>query len=598
MSLNSFIPKEYQVHQLKESLIVQNYKSASPEPLKLDVLFVGAGPASLTSAIHLARWSQKQNQNLEIGVIEKADQIGGHSLSGAIVNPMVFKWLFPDKKEEELPFRVQVKKESFYFLTKNKAFPFPMPPGMRSKNYWTASLCEIVRFLSKEAEALGVYLFPSYPAEKLLLEDNKVVGALSKAYGLNKDGSKEGNFENSTEIFAKTVVLSEGSRGHLTQAYLENQKIKSAYPQTYALGVKEIWEVKKDPETIFHSIAWPLDSKTFGGSWFYPLGNNQVSLGLVAGLDSARAGLSVHDELQKMKAHPLFQKYLKGAKCVEWGAKTIPEGGYHALPDRLSGDSVLIIGDSAGFVNMASLKGIHYAMASGYYSAETLISAFEKEDFSHESLKIYDQKIKESFIGKDLYKYRNLRQSFHKGLFLGLIKAGLITLTQGRYPFDFKKSQLKEDSEVPRFFNSNRSSKLTSSFNKESLPQTNLNQEKSNIQNSANPNKSLVQNNPPNPNNHSHKNTKQIEVLSKEDAVYLSGNKTRDKIPSHLIKSKSLPKELGSFYEKMCPAAVYEQKEQDLIVNSPNCIDCKATDILGPRWTPRERGSGPNYKIM
>ena len=609
MIFNSFIPKNYQVNHLEKSLIVRDYKSTSSEALKLDVLFVGAGPASLTSAIHLARWSQKENRNLEIGVVEKADQIGGHSLSGAIVNPLVFKWLFPNKKEEELPFRVLVKKEAFYFLTKKKALPFPMPPGMKSKKYWTASLCEITRFLSKEAEALGVYLFPSYPAEKLIMENNKVIGALSKAYGLNKDGSQEGNFEASTEIFAKAVVLSEGSRGHLTQAYLKDQKIKSSYPQTYALGVKEIWEVEKDPDKIFHTIAWPLDSKTFGGSWFYPMGNNQVSLGLVAGLDSANAGLSVHDELQKMKRHPLFKKYLKGGKCIEWGAKTIPEGGYHALPERLSGDSVLIIGDSAGFVNMASLKGIHYAMASGYYAGESLIHAFEKENFSYKSLKIYDKKVKESFIGKDLYKYRNLRQSFHKGLFSGLIKAGLITLTRGWFPFDFKKSQLKTDSEAPRSFNPAMSSHFTTPVSNKTLSQqkqnqknlTNLDQEKLNIQGQNNPNidKPLIQNNSPSQDSSSGNcYDLSVETLNKQDAVYLSGNKTRDKIPSHLIKPKLVPKELGLFYEKMCPAAVYEQKEEDMIVNSPNCIDCKATDVLGPRWTPRERGSGPNYKIM
>ncbi|MDE0091989.1 MAG: electron-transfer flavoprotein:ubiquinone oxidoreductase, partial [Oligoflexia bacterium] len=264
-------------------------------------------------------------------------------------------------------------------------------------------------------------------------------------------------------------------------------------------------------------------------------------------LDSPSAHLSIHDELQKMKSHPLFKQYLEGGKCVEWGAKTIPEGGYHALPDRLSGDGVLILGDSAGFVNMASLKGIHYAMASGYYSAETILSAFDKKDFSQAVLKDYDQKIKNSFIAKDLYKYRNLRQSFHKGLFQGLIRAGLITASKGYLPFDFKSSQLKEDAQVKR------------------------------------------QSSPADPAN---------EGISKVNAVYLSGNKTRDKIPSHLLKTDSLNKKLALFYEKMCPAGVYEQKEDQLIVNAPNCVDCKATDVLGPRWTPRERGSGPNYKLM
>ncbi|MBC6415202.1 MAG: 4Fe-4S dicluster domain-containing protein [Bdellovibrionales bacterium] len=545
--MNSFIPDIYQINNLEDELIVQSEKKTSEESLKLDVLFVGAGPASLTSAIHLARLAKKQNKNLEIGIIEKADKIGGHTLSGAIINPLIFKWLFPDKKEEDFPFREKVQKEAFYFLTQKKSFPFFMPPEIKSKNYWTASLCEGVRFLAKEAEALGVYLFPSYPADKLIMNENKVLGIVSKPYGLNKDGSKEGNYEESTKIFAKIVVLSEGSRGHLTQAYIDKQKLSGLYPQTYALGVKEIWEVSKNPDKVFHTLGWPLDAKTFGGSWFYPLGNNQVSLGLVVGLDSPLADLSVHDELQKMKEHPLFQKYLKGGKCIEWGAKTIPEGGYHALPKRFSGDGLLIIGDSLGLVNMSSLKGIHYAMASGYYAAQVLWSSFEKQDFSYECLKAYDQKIKESFIGKDLYKYRNLRQSFHKGLFQGFIKAGLITLTKGWFPFDFKQKSLKSDSEIKKSFKSKT---------------------------------------------YSH------QGLSKQDAVYLSGNKSRDKIPSHLIKKEEINKNLALFYESLCPAGVYEQKQEKFIVNSPNCIDCKATDILGPRWTPRERGSGPNYQIM
>ncbi|MCY4320867.1 MAG: electron-transfer flavoprotein:ubiquinone oxidoreductase [Bdellovibrionaceae bacterium] len=546
--MKDFIPKDFQAPFSEQDFIIEGNQQPGEDSIELDVLFIGAGPASLTGAIHLAQLAKSKKQNIEIGIMEKADEVGGHTLSGAVINPLVFKWLFPDKADKDFPFRKKVKKESFYLLSEQKTFPLPVPPGMKAKGCWTASLCEVARFLAKSAQELGVNIFTSFPAEKLLMNEGKVVGAISKAYGLNKDGTKTDNAEPASKIFAKVVVLSEGSRGHLTQAYLQNQNITSHYPQTYALGVKEIWEVKKEPDNIFHSIAWPLDSKTFGGSWFYPLGEGLVSLGLVVGLDYPSAQLSIHDKFQKMKDHFLFKKYLEGGKCIEWGAKTIPEGGYHAIPNRLSGDGVLIIGDSAGFVNMASLKGIHYAMASGYYSAETIMSAFDKKDFSHSSLKEYDQKIKNSFIAKDLYIYRNLRQSFHKGLFSGLIKAGLITLTRGYLPFDFKKSQLQEDSKIKRQVNSSHFS--------------------------------------------------ENERMSKVNAVYLSGNKTRDKIPSHLIQKAGIKKDIALFYEKMCPAGVYEQKGDQLIVNAPNCIDCKATDILGPRWTPRERGSGPNYKIM
>jgi len=541
-----FKPSDYQPALEPENFIVQTQEGSGEDNISLDVLFVGAGPASLSSAIHLADLAKSRNQEIQIGIMEKADQLGGHSLSGAVINPIVFSWLFPNGRIEELPFRKKVTKESFYYLSKNHTFPLPVPPGMKSKNYWTASLCEVVCFLGKEAEKRGVHIFTSFPAEKLLMNQNKVIGVLSKPYGFNKDGTKESNAEPAEKIFAKVVVLSEGSRGHLSQSYFLWKNIQARYPQTYALGVKEVWEVKTESEGIFHSIGWPLDSKTFGGSWFYSLGKGLVSLGLVVGLDSPSGGLSVHDELQKMKTHPLFKNHLKGGKCIEWGAKTIPEGGYYALPDKLHGEGVLILGDSAGFVNMASLKGIHYAMASGYYAAETIYTAFEKNDFSTHFLKEYDRKIKDSFIAKDLYIYRNLRQSFHKGLFSGLLRAGLITLTRGLWPSDFKLPFLKGDAQV-----------------------------KKNITTISMPS----------------------EGLSKADAVYLSGNQTRDKISSHLKVQENISKEIGVFYERMCPAGVYEQKDQ-LIVNAPNCIDCKATDILGPRWTPRERGSGPNYKLM
>ena len=317
--MSDFIPKDHQAPFPAKDFIIQTEKRPNEDSIELDVLFVGAGPASFSSAIRLAQLAKSKNQDIEIGIMEKADQIGGHTLSGAVINPVVFKWLFPDKAETELPFRKKVEREAFYLLTCKKAFPLPMPPGMRAKSCWTASLCEAVRFLAKTAEEMGVHIFTSFPAEKLLMNQGQIIGVVSKAYGLNKDGSKTDNAEPASQIFSKVVVLAEGSRGHLTQAYMQNQNISSLYPQTYALGVKEIWEVKTEPDKIFHSMGWPLDSKTFGGSWFYPLGKGLVSVGLVAGLDSPSAQLSVHDELQKMKSHSLFKQYLEGGKCVEWG---------------------------------------------------------------------------------------------------------------------------------------------------------------------------------------------------------------------------------------------------------------------------------------
>lgn len=546
--MKTFFPSQWQTPiQANDHIIEYQAPNNLDESIELDVLFVGAGPASLVSAIKLADLAKKHGQNLQIGIMEKADQLGGHSLSGAVINPMIFEWLFPNQKPEDWPLKEKITKESFRFLTKQQAFYMPVPPEMKSKKYYTASLCEVVRWLGVEAEKRDISIFTSYPADKLLMRDNKVVGVRSKAYGLNKDKTQESSYDPPTDILAKVVVLAEGTRGHLSTSYLKHQNIQSQYPQTYALGVKEVWKVPKEPTGIVHTVGWPLKSHTFGGSWLYPLGKNMVSLGLVVGLDSKSADVSVHDYLQALKEHKFFASILKGGECLEWGAKTIPEGGWNSLPKRLHGDGILIVGDSAGLVNMASLKGIHYAMASGFFAAESLMEAFIKNDFSQQTLCVYDKKIQNSFIAKDLYKNRNLRQSFHKGLWQGIIKTGIITLTRGRWPRDFKKESLLLDSQIPKTF------------------------ENENIKHQG---------------------------LKKVEAVYKSGNKTRDKIPSHLISKKEVPKEVGLFYEKMCPAGVYEQTEKGLIVQAPNCVDCKATDILGPRWTPRERGSGPNYNLM
>ena len=543
--MQHFLPSDYRPPLDSEEFIVPAPDKSEGESVELDILFIGAGPAALACAVRLADLAKNAGLKLEIGLMEKADQLGGHTLSGAIVNPVVFQQLFPEKNESDWPLGKKVTKESFYFLTKNFAFPLPVPPDMKNRACRTASLCEVVRWLGGEAEQRGVHIFTSFPAEKLLVkEGGRVVGAASKPFGVNRDGSKTSSFEPAGCLFAKAVVLAEGSRGHLTEAYLAKEKIRRPYPQTYALGVKEVWEVEREPDKIFHTIAYPLDRNTFGGSWFYGMGDHLVSLGLVAGLDSPDGGLSVYDKLKLLKKHPLFAPWLKGGKRVEWGAKTIPEGGWRALPEKLYGDGVLILGDGAGFVNMASLKGIHYAMASGVFAAETLFTAFQKGDFSKDVLKMYQEKISDSFIKKDLYKFRNLRQSFHKGLFKGLLRAGVITLTRGGLPSDFKDGELLPDARVRRFVK-----------------------------------------------------TPVVRETDKRESVYLSGNKTRDQIPSHLRSGKNIPVEVGGFYERLCPAGVYGQKDR-LIVNAPDCIDCKATDVLGPRWTPRERGSGPNYRQM
>ena len=281
----------------------------------------------------------------------------------------------------------------------------------------------------------------------------------------------------------------------------------------------------------------------------YPLGPSQIALGLVVGLDYHDASLDVHELLQRMKLHPLFRPYLEGGQLLEWGAKTIPEGGYHSLMERRSGAGVMILGDAAGLVDVPSLKGIHYAMQSGIYAARTAYSAIKAGNVSHDSLAAYDRLVNDSYIARDLYRTRNMRLAFKNGLYAGGIKAGLMTLTRGRFPG--RRISMEEDARAPR----------TTGPARPFTPDGKL-------------------------------------TFSKLDAVFKSGNATRDTIPSHLIVGPDVTGEVADFYSHVCPAGVYERVGDELRVNPPNCVDCKATDVLGPRWTPREGGSGPKYRAM
>lgn len=527
----------------------------SPDAISLDVLFVGAGPAGLAGAIELAKLVAKASReggglgSVEIGVLEKAERLGDHSLSGAVVNPRGFRELFPGLSDGEFPFRSPVKRERVYLLTRSRAVPVPTPPTMRNRGYYIASLCEIVRWLGQRAEALGVNLFPGFPAASLLVEGSRVVGVRTAPAGLDREGKPLPGYTPATDVVAKVVVLAEGSRGMLTEGYLRWQGISSRNPQIYALGVKELWETKRPLDCVVHTMGWPLDRDTFGGSFMYPLEPNLIALGLVVGLDSPDASLDVHFLLQRMKTHPFFRSYLEGGQMVEWGAKTIPEGGYYSLPQRRYGDGVIILGDAAGLVNVAALKGIHYAMYSGIFAARAIFRALKAGDTSAAQLAEYDRLLEASFVMRDLYRTRNMRSAFKDGFYAGALKAGLMSLSGGRFPGG--RIEIESDAERPR----------TRASNIGLTPDGQL-------------------------------------TFSKVDAVYRSGNVTRDTIPQHLVLADRIPESLGRLYAHLCPAGVYEWADGKLRVNSPNCVDCKATDVLGPRWTPREGGSGPKYQRM
>lgn len=550
----SFRPIDFQKPLPLSEIIIK--EPPSGESIGFDVVFVGAGPASLGGAIQLAKLIREENERtggklgeISIGVLEKSTEIGGHVLSGAVIKPGPFRELFPEVTEKKFPFTTPVGDEKVYFLTEKKAFKIPTPPPMKNHGNYVASLCEVTRWLAKKAEELGVQVFTGFPVKGLLVQDNTVIGVHTAESGLDHHGKQLPSYQPPADVTAKVVVLGEGTRGTLSQAFLEWQGIKSPNPQIYALGVKELWQTKASLDYVVHTMGWPLRSDEFGGSFMYPLEKNVVALGLVIGMDYHNANLDPHYLFQKMKTHPVFREVLEGGEMLEWGAKTIPEGGCYSIPERLSGNGVVIIGDSAGFVDVPSLKGIHYALSSGRIAAKAIFEALKKNDFSAESLSMYDREVRSSYITKDLYKTRNMRLAFKNGLYAGGFKAGLMTVTGGRLPGGMIK--MESDNQAERVLSED------AAF----VPDGKL-------------------------------------TFSKVEGVYKSGNATRDSIPSHLLAVEDVSPEVAKFYANLCPAGVYEVIDGKLRINAPNCIDCKATDILAARWSPREAGSGPRYKRM
>jgi electron-transferring-flavoprotein dehydrogenase len=547
------LPVQYQPPLPQDRLILSDAPDA--EALEMDVVIVGAGPAGLACAIELARLAKADGEaggslgELQVAILDKAASLGEHNLSGAVVNPRAFRELFPDLTDSGFPFRQPVRREQVMLLTEKGHWRIPTPPPMKNHGNFIGSICEMVRWLGTKAEEAGVNVLPGFPVESLLVEGSRVVGCRTTPAGLARDGSPGSGYEPPTDLTAKVTVLAEGTRGPLGQAWRQWQGVTSENPQIFALGVKELWETKVPFDGIVHTLGWPLPRDAFGGSFMYALEPNLVALGLVVGLDYKASTLDVHQLLQRMKQHPFFRKHLEGGEMVEWGAKTIPEGGYYALPQRRVGDGLVMVGDTAGFVDVPSLKGIHYAMQTGIYAARAIFEGLKHDDVSQQALAEYDRAVDQSYVVEDLHRTRNMRLAFKSGFFVGGMKAGLMTVTGGRFPGG--RIDMHADADAPRAV----------------TPET-----------------------PFSPDN--------TLTFSKVDAVFKSGNQTRDDIPSHLVVGQDVSGEVADFYSHVCPAGVYERHGDRLVVNAPNCIDCKATDVLGPRWTPREGGSGPAYKRM
>src|SRR3954447_17528316 len=394
---------------------------AEDERIEVGVVIVGGGPGGLACANRLMQLLAEDEGLMEslgdvpVALIEKGARPGSHLLSGGMMHPSAMKRLFPDLPEEDWPTFGTVEKDRVYFMTRKHAVPLlPTPPPFRNHGNHVTSVAQLGRFLGQQAEDAGVYILPETAAYRLIVEDGKVLGVRTGDKGLGPDGKPLGNFEPGSDVVAKATVLAEGTQGHLAGAAIRHFDMGSEDPQQWELAVKEVWEVKKPLDRVIHTMGWPLrfssKYREFGGSFVYPMGEDKISMGLVVGLDYRDATFSVHDAFQEFKTHPKIKKLLEGGKRVAWGAKTIPSGGYWAMPSQLWAPGMIIVGDSAGMVNIPKLKGVHLAMHAGMFAAESIYERLK--DGSTEDFSNYQQRVEESVIEKDLHRSRNMRQPF------------------------------------------------------------------------------------------------------------------------------------------------------------------------------------------
>jgi electron-transferring-flavoprotein dehydrogenase len=548
-------------------------KPGPPNDLRIDVgvCIVGAGPAGLAAAIRLGQRLGDDPETLErlgevpIAVLEKGRAVGAHELSGAIVRPQVLGDLLPGTAIDDIPSFGPVHKESVYFLRRKRGIKLPrVPAPFRNHGNRIYSLSQLTRYLAERAEELGVMVLPETDAQVLLVKDDRVQGVRTGWKGLGRDGKERPGAAPPTEIVAQATVLAEGTQGHLRGVAEERFGLQGRFPQVYALGVKEIWRVPRALDRLIHTLGWPLRGAKmygeFGGSFIYPMGADQLCIGMVVGLDYHDSSLSVHDLLQELKTHGRIRRLLEGGERIAWGAKTIPEGGYYALPSSFAMPGAVLTGDSAGMVNVPKLKGVHYALRSGLLAADAIYDALKAGVDPREpgALDAYDRAVRSSEIVRDLHRVRNQKQAFYSGLVVGSQKALLMDLTRGAYP------------RRPEEFDADARAEVRDLGRRFPAPDGQL-------------------------------------TFDKLSSVFLSGNRTRDDQPNHIrVAGPRVPRELAETWVNMCPAAVYEIAEGSespdgwvrLQLAPSNCVQCGAITAKGGRLTPPEGGSGPEYQEM
>ena len=540
---------------------------AERETLEVDVLIVGGGPAGLAAAYQL----RKLNKDLSIAVLEKGKEIGAHIISGAVMDPRGITELMPDWKEKGAPIENPVDEDHVFFLTKNRKFNLPIvPPPLQNHGNYIISLNKFTRWLGQQVEQSGVDIFAGFAGADLLIERNTVVGVRTGDKGIDKNGKPKGNFEPGIDIRAKITILAEGARGSLTKQLIRKFNLsKDRNPQVFAVGVKEVWDVPKENNTggrVIHTMGWPLRNEEFGGGFIYNMSAGRVSIGFVIGLDYLDPQLDPHSRFQEFKTHPEVRRILEGGTLYSYGAKTIPEGGYWALPQYYFNGG-MIIGDAAGFLNAMRLKGIHLAFKTGMLAAEAGHEALQANDFSADKLKRFEDMVEKSWVKDELWKVRNFHQAFEHGFLSGMVHTGLQMVTGGRglrnryrnKPGHTRMLRLKEyyDGKVPPPPEPAFDRKLT---------------------------------------------------FDKLTDVYNSGTAHDEDQPVHLVvlePSICHPRctnEYGNPCQNFCPAAVYEMSNGRLQINASNCVHCKTCDIMDPyqviNWVPPEGGGGPSYDLL